>query len=393
LGEENGFCEIRITIVDTGIGISPEQQSRLFQSFQQAENDTSRKFGGTGLGLAISKSIVEMMDGKIWVESDLGKGSTFSFTVKLRLSEKKEQRLEQKKIDWKSIRVLVVDGGKHILYDCKGILEKLGAHCDIAENSADALRLPEQSGGYNLYFVDWEIPGMDGIQLTEELKKIHRHLKMSGNLTIPRNPRIPGHHEMPGQSNSFFVLVSPAESGTIAERAKIAGVDRLLQKPIFPSVIVDIVGEYLGNSELLKEETAITIDGIFKGCCILIAEDVEINREIMSALLEPTLLEIDFAENGNEALRKFSESPEKYEMIFMDIQMPEMDGYEATRLIRLLDVPKAKEIPIIAMTANVFKEDIEKCISAGMNGHLGKPVVMEEVMKVLSHYLRCNHSS
>ena len=233
LGEENGVCEIKITVSDTGIGISPEQQAKLFQSFQQAESSTSRKFGGTGLGLSISKSIVEMMDGKIWVESELGKGSEFSFTVKLKRGETKEQEIPPQK-----------------------------------EESADA-------------------------------------------------------------------------GGEVS----------------------------------------------FEGRRILLAEDVEINREIVLALLEPTKLSVDCAVNGIEAVDMFTAAPERYDLIFMDLQMPEMDGLTATVKIRAAELEKAKSIPIIAMTANVFREDIEKCLEAGMNGHIGKPLDFDEVLKVLRTYL------
>jgi len=235
-GEKDGLCAIEITVKDNGIGISREQQENLFSSFQQAESSTARRFGGTGLGLAISKSIVEMMGGKIRVESEEGKGAAFIFTIQARRSA------------------------------------------------------PPGSG------------------------------------------------------------TNPAED--------------------------------LGG----KEEEP-DIDGIFAGKRVLLAEDVEINREIVMALLEPTRLEIDCAENGAEAVRKFSEAPDRYDLIFMDIQMPEMDGYEATRRIRALDTPKAKSVPIIAMTANVFREDVEKCIKAGMDSHVGKPLDFEEVMEKLNSYL------
>ncbi|MCL2010330.1 MAG: ATP-binding protein [Synergistaceae bacterium] len=231
LGEEDGVCAIRITVTDTGIGISPEQQSLLFQPFQQAENDTTRKFGGTGLGLSISKRIAEMMGGEIRVESILGKGSAFAITVRMMRGEGREQE--------------------------------------------------------------------------------------------------PRHSEDAPPDNV----------------------------------------------------------NIFAGHSILLAEDVEINREIVLALLESTALNVDCAENGAEAVRMFSRTPEKYEIIFMDMQMPEMDGCEATRRIRELDVPGAKTIPIIAMTANVFREDVEMCLEAGMNGHIGKPLNFDEVLRQLRLYL------
>jgi len=237
MGEEKDVCTVQVSVTDTGIGISKEQQMRLFSSFQQAESGITRKYGGTGLGLAISKSIVEMMGGRIWVQSEPEKGSTFSFTIQARRGTAKE----------------------------------------ITNDD------PETEG--------------------QTAKDVHE----------------------------------------------------------------DIM--------------------VFSGCRILLAEDVEINREIIITLLEPTQLEIDCAENGIQAVRMFSEAPQKYDMIFMDIQMPEMDGYEATRRIRALDVPAAKTIPIIAMSANVFREDIEKCLEAGMNDHIGKPLDFMAVMEKLHIYL------
>ena len=227
LGEEKDMCTIKVCVADSGIGISPDQQAKLFAPFQQAESSTSRKFGGTGLGLAISKSIVEMMDGRIWVESELGTGTVFAFTIQMKRGE------------------------------------------------------------------------------DEEETKI-----TNGNVTDQ-----------------------------------------------------------------------------FKGHRILLAEDMEINCEVLLALLEPTQLAIDCAENGKKALEMFMKGHDKYELIFMDIQMPEMDGLEATRQIRALDIPNAQTIPIVAMTANVFKEDIIKCFDAGMNGHLGKPLNFNDILKTLQAYL------
>jgi signal transduction histidine kinase/DNA-binding response OmpR family regulator len=358
LGEENGVCKIKITVTDNGIGISPEQQEKLFQSFQQAESSTTRKFGGTGLGLAISKNIVEMMDGEIWVESELGKGSAFSFTFCMRRGEMKEQKAQ--KIDWKSIRILAVDDDMYILQDFKGIVEKFGASCDIAENAAEALKLLEQNGGYNLFFVDWRMPDMSGVELAKKIKESARD-----------------------KSHSFVVMISAAESSVVAEKAKGAGISKIMMKPLFPSTVAEVIGEYFGSEEPEANDEKESIDNVFEGRHILLAEDVDINREIVQVLLEPTGLEIDCAKNGREAVNMFKEAPDRYNMIFMDLQMPEMDGYEATKAIRALDIPWAKDIPIIAMTANVFKEDVERCLAAGMNGHVGKPIDFDEVLQKL----------
>ena len=364
IGEIDGIYEIKISVTDTGIGISSEQQAKLFQSFQQAESSTSRRFGGTGLGLAISKNIVEMMGGDIWVESEVGKGASFIFTFKVKRGEK-ENNVSDREIDWNKIRVLAVDDDKYILQDLKGILEKFGAYCDIADNGVDALKLLESNSVYNIFFVDWKMPGMDGIELTRELK----------NRTTKTN-------------NSFVIMISAADYNIVYSEGKKTGVDKFLQKPLFPSSIAEIIGEYFGSAKLQIEDADTNIDGIFEGRCILLAEDVEINCEIILALLEPTLLQIDCAVNGKEAVRMFSAAPNKYGMIFMDIQMPEMDGYEATRQIRALGTLDAKSIPIVAMTANVFKEDIDNCLAAGMNSHVAKPVNMCEVVDSLRKYLK-----
>jgi CheY-like chemotaxis protein len=182
-------------------------------------------------------------------------------------------------------------------------------------------------------------------------------------------------------------MVSAAEWSTVAEKAKEAGVDKFLSKPLFPSTIVEIINECFGVDKRQAEEAQTAdIAGTFAGRRLLLVEDVEINREIVQTLLESTMLEIDCAVNGLEAVRMFTEAPLKYDLIFMDIMMPEMDGYEATRRIRALDIPYAKTVPIIAMTANVFREDVEKCHDAGMNSHVGKPIDFNEVLGKLRSY-------
>jgi len=182
-------------------------------------------------------------------------------------------------------------------------------------------------------------------------------------------------------------MISAAEWSAIADDAKSAGVNKFLSKPLFPSTITDTITEAIGIQHIQKKETN-DYSGIFKGYKILLAEDVEINREIIEVLVKPSLLEIDCAENGAIAAAIFEQSPDKYDLILMDVQMPEMDGYEATEKIRALDFAKAKTIPIIAMTANVFREDIEKCLKAGMNDHIGKPIDINEFFVILQKYLK-----
>jgi len=363
LGEEKDLYTIQISVTDNGIGISGEQQKRLFNSFQQAESSTTRKYGGTGLGLAISKSIVEMMSGKIWVESEPEKGSTFTFTIKAKRGASKEKTgLLSPDVNWSNIRIMAIDDDPDILAYFRDITHGFGISCDTAISGEEALRLVEKNGAYHIYFVDWKMPVMNGIELTRELKS-------------------------QAANNSVVIMISAAEWNMIADEAKKAKVDKFLSKPLFPSTIVDVINECIGVGGQKQKETQIDINGIFSGCRILLVEDMEINREVVLALLEPTQLEIECAENGLIAVRKFSESPGRYGLIFMDIQMPEMDGYEATRRIRALKIPEAISVPIIAMTANVFREDIEKCLKAGMDGHVGKPIDFDEVMEKLRLYL------
>jgi CheY-like chemotaxis protein len=346
------------------------------------------------------------MGGTIWIDSEPGKGSTFTFTVQARRGAEKEPDSLSLSVDWNSIRILAVDDTPDVLMYFNEIMRGFGLSCDTANSGEEAIRLVERNGAYHIYFVDWKMPGMDGIQLVRELKV--------------RSP-----------VNTIVIMISAFEWTVIAEEAKKAGVDKFLSKPLFQSSIVDVINECLGLGRKQIEETA-NIDKLFAGQHILLAEDVEINREVVLALLEPTQAEIDCAENGREAVRMFSEAPDKYDIIFMDVQMPEMDGYEATRCIRSIEAERAqkandtsffiqkeqeflketngtsfsvqkqqeflketpklllerpKGVPIIAMTANVFREDIEKCLEAGMDDHIGKPLDFKDLIKKLRFYL------
>jgi len=365
LGEENGVCTIKISIKDTGIGITEEQQKELFKSFHQVEAGTSRKFGGTGLGLAISKNIVEMMGGDIWVKSESGKGSAFIFTIQVKRGDTEKNTFSSRDVNWNNIRILVIDNDPHILKDFKGIVNELGTTCDIAKNIEEATRLITEYGGYDICFIDRDMQNTYSNELTKEMRKSTRD-----------------------QGKYVAVMVSAGVTSTIIEEVEDADADTIMSKPLFPSNIVNIINEYLGMDAIQKPDVSdVDMADLFKGRCILLAEDIEINREIVISLLESTSIMIDCAETGKEAVRMFSEAPEKYDAIVTDIQMPEMDGYEATMCIRALDIERSKTIPIIAMTANVFKEDVEKCLAAGMNDHIGKPVNAVELINTLKLYL------
>jgi len=362
LWEENDICKLQISVTDTGIGINDEQKARLFKSFEQAEAATSRKYGGTGLGLAISKRIVELMGGKVWVESAVGKGSKFAFTALFKRGTEERLPLLAEGIDWNNIRIFAVDDEPEVREFFMNTAANLGIVCHVAASGEEASELLALEDNYDIYFLDWNLPGMNGIELARRMREKTR-------------------------KKSVVILFSSVDWSHIEADAKHAGIDKFLPKPLYQSSIVDVINECLGFENFSKQIKKSTDFDDFSGSAILLVEDVEINREIVMELLEPTKLNIECAENGAVAVEMFKAAPDKYDMIFMDVQMPEMDGYEATRRIRAMKVPEAGQIPIVAMTANVFREDIEKCLSAGMDGHIGKPLVLEEIIITLRKYI------
>ncbi|MDR1691855.1 MAG: response regulator, partial [Oscillospiraceae bacterium] len=364
LDQTGETCTLRMEVTDEGIGINPEQQAKLFQNFVQAESSTTRRYGGTGLGLSISKGIVELMGGTIWVNSAPGQGSTFGFTVKVSIGDDTKYGLSLSGIGWENVRILTVDDDRDIREYFHEIINRLGTDCEVAADAGEALKLVEDNGDYNIYFIDLRMPGVDGIALT---KKIRAREK---------------------DRHSIVIMISSADLSGVEEEAREAGVDKFLLKPIFPSAIADVINECIGNARERLDEIPADIRGLFEGQRILFAEDVPINFEIVQTLLEPTKVSLECAVNGYEAVMMFKKDPDRYDMIFMDVQMPVMDGYDATRSIRSSGLLCAREIPIIAMTANVFKEDVERCLEAGMNAHLGKPLSMAALLKTMMRYLK-----
>ena len=367
--KENDYSILRFTISDTGIGITEEQIDKLFVSFEQADGSISRRFGGTGLGLAISKSIIEKMNGRIWVESETNKGSVFTFEIKLERSPRQSETVIFDGITPSDLKLLIVDGDKDIRRHFLDVVGNFGTNADEAESGTRAIHLVktarEAQKPYDVVFLDYNLPDMDGIETANKLGEMI-------------------------DKNTVIVMTSFLEWNKIEKLADGVGVHRFISKPLFPSSILDAINEIVGNTiKNLKIETVMEEKAPdFSDATLLLAEDVEINREIFIALLEDTNINIDVAENGRIAVNKFKENPDRYNIIIMDVQMPEMDGCEATRMIRALDIPKAKQIPIIAMTANAFKEDVAMCISCGMNDHLAKPIDVEAVTRKLIFYLR-----
>ena len=364
VGEKDGLFTVQVEVRDSGIGISDEQKSRLFQSFAQADGSISRKFGGTGLGLAISRRIIEMMGGRIWVESEPDKGASFIFTIQVKESDEKVPDESVRTYSGKHIKVLAVDDAEEVLEFFLHAAHTLGVECHVASSAVEAEALLDQAGDepYDIAFVDWLMPGVMGTEFT-------RHVK--GAIAAP-----------------VVVMISSTDWNDIQDEANNAGVDKFLPKPLFVSTLGSCLEDFFGqNADSRKARPSLTEGHNFAGKEILLAEDVAINREIVLALLEPTGVSITCAEDGNVAYAVFSASPNRFDMIFMDVQMPNKDGIEVTREIRAMDDPWARDIPIVAMTANVFREDIERCMDAGMNDHVGKPLQMEAVLDMLQTYL------
>jgi len=366
LEETGDDITLKIEVTDTGIGISEEQRQRLFTSFNQADAEISQKYGGTGLGLTIAKRIVELMGGEIWIESELGKGSKFIFTLLTKKVEERSSRELYGRINLRGLRILMVDDSEESREYFTHTMESLKLRSDIASNGFQAIKLIRESVSdpYDIFFIDWQMPDMDGIELTRKIKE----LGIDGSV----------------------IMVSAHDCSEVRPEALAAGVCQIIEKPLLPSLITNAINTCLGAELYDVADLHINTSdyiGIYSKYTILVAEDIEINREIISAVLEKTGIHIDYAENGRVATAMFCANSGKYSLILMDINMPEMDGYEATRQIRSLGTMEAKGIPIVAMTANVFKEDIDKCLSAGMDDHTGKPIDAEELFGKLSRYL------
>ncbi|MDL2292381.1 response regulator [Acholeplasma sp. OttesenSCG-928-E16] len=357
LAEKDGLYTIRVSVSDTGIGISKETKSKLFQNFVQAESGTSRKYGGTGLGLSISKRIVELAKGTIGVESEVGHGSVFyfDFTCEGKTLEKEVYSLENT-----NLNILVIDKDKAVHNFFMDFSSIYKIDCDISCSEDEGIKLL-QTNKYSIVFVSQSISNDKGIRLIKSINELDKKTNV--------------------------IYLSTLDINSIEEHNKDIIIYKVLPKPLFQTTILNMINDILGKAYFEEKIVLNSDEGIFKDYTILLAEDVEINREVFTAILESTGIKIDSVENGLLAVESFKENPNKYDLIMMDVQMPEMDGLTATKVIRNLDTEKAKTIPIIAMTANVFKEDVEKSLSAGMNDHLGKPIDYELLVQKLRKYL------
>ena len=347
-------------VTDTGCGIAPDNYDKIFRAFEQENAGISQTYGGTGLGLSISKRFVEMMDGKINVASTLGEGSTFSVLLPFGKVEEHERN------EWSfpDLYVLIADDDPDSLAHARFLLQKMGVKTDVTDNGYEAAAKTEQAQSrgtpYDLCLIDWKMPFIDGI---ETIKRIR---------------------EDAVSSKPAAVLMTAYDTSEIQKEAKICGAVSVITKPLFESALGALLNDISGEKKELSSEEE-KAEGDFRGRRFLIAEDNELNMEIAVELLSAAGAEMETARDGAEAVDKFAVSlPGYYDLILMDVQMPEMDGYEATKAIRSLDREDAGRIPILAMTANAFSEDVEKSINCGMNGHISKPIDLKEVFEKIT---------
>ena len=354
---------IKFCIKDTGIGMDKEFIPKIFDAFTQEDSSRNNKYGSTGLGMAITKNIVELMNGSISVESEKGVGT--EFTVIITLNNSNRQGAATYVINPKDMRILVVDDEEIAAEHARIVLDEAGIKADTCYDGQTAMNMLEVQHAkhepYNLVLLDWKMPEMDGVELAREIRKRY-------------------------DRETTVIILTSFNWDEIMEEAVHSGVDSFLAKPLFASNVLDEFERIArkNNMSLYKEKKRADL----KGRHILMAEDVFINAEIMKQIILSKEAEIDHAENGKIVLNMFEESTVGYyDAILMDVRMPEMDGLEATAAIRSLDRLDAKTIPIIALTANAFDEDVQRSLQVGMDAHLSKPVDPEHLYQTLEELI------
>ena len=357
---------LRFMIKDTGIGMSKDFLPHIFDAFAQEDSSTTNKYGSSGLGLAITKNIVELMNGNIQVESEKGKGTTFTVTVTLMNSKLSKTEDEDIKINPQEMSVLIVDDDEIAGQHAKLVLEKIGIASDFVNSGKEAIEMVKLRQArrlpYNLILVDWKMPEMDGVETARQIRAI------VGN-------------------ESTIIILTAYRWDDILDEALAAGIDSFIAKPLFASAFMEELQSAVKKKRSMSKNNVQKAD--LKGRRILLAEDVEINAEIMVMVLETREMEVDLAKNGKIAVEMFESHPEGYyDAILMDMRMPEMDGLTATRAIRAMDRADSKVIPIIALTANAFDEDVQRSMQAGLNAHLSKPVEPEALYETLESLIK-----
>jgi signal transduction histidine kinase/DNA-binding response OmpR family regulator/HPt (histidine-containing phosphotransfer) domain-containing protein len=392
--KDDARVALKFSVEDTGIGMTAEQAARLFQPFMQADSSTTRKYGGTGLGLTISKRLAEMMGGEIWVESEPGRGSTFSFTATFGLGKEKAKKRFKPSTDLRGMKVLVVDDNATSREIFREMLESFSFEVTLAASGQAGLtelKKASESQPFELVVMDWKMPGMDGIEASRRIKN-HKGLR-----------KIPA-----------IIMVTAYGREEVVQQAEVAGLEGFLLKPVSPSMLFDAIMQAFGKAPpetsrvvQRKEQEARVLENI-QGARVLLVEDNEINQQVAKEILEGAGLHVILANNGREAVNAVQE--DHYDVVLMDVQMPVMDGYTATRKIRELHLkaqssklkktepkdrkegparsPQSSELPIIAMTAHAMAGDEQKSLEAGMNDHVTKPIDPDQLFATLQKWIK-----
>ena len=355
------YVRTHILVKDTGIGMTPEFKAKIFESFVREDSARVRRTEGSGLGMAITKYIVDTMGGTIEVESELGKGSEFHVTLDLERAETPEEEMILP--EW---NLLVVDDDQQLCESTAASLKSIGVKADWTLNAEGALEMLDRRAKardhYHIILLDWKLPDMDGISAAKEIRR------RFGDETP-------------------IMLISAYDWSEIESEAKQAGITGFISKPLFRSTLFYGLKPFINDASAAAEQLHEEKYADFTGRHILLAEDNDLNWEIANELLSDLGMELDWAENGRICVDKFEASPVGfYDAVLMDLRMPVMTGYEATEAIRNMDRPD-KDIPIIAMTADAFSEDIKKCLDAGMNAHVAKPIDIREVSRLLEKFI------
>ena len=361
-GTSAGKGQYEIRVKDTGIGMSKEFAERIFEPFERERTSTVSRIQGTGLGMAITKNIIDMMGGTIEVHTQQGKGTEFVIRITLRLQS--EHRVAQTIAELVGLKALVVDDDYNTCDSITKMLTQVGMRSEWTLYGKEAvLRAKnscERDDAFHAFIIDWRLPDMNGIEVTRQIRRL-------------------------GDDTPIIILTA-YDWSDIEEEARSAGVTAFCSKPLFLSDLRETLMAAIGHQEAESSDilpyTNDTLE--FRNRRLLLVEDNELNREIALEILGEYGFYIDTAENGAIAVEKIAASrPGEYDLVLMDIQMPVMDGYEATRSIRMLENPVLAEMPILAMTANAFDEDRKAALAAGMNGFLTKPIQIEELIQTL----------
>ena len=359
---------LRFIFSDTGIGMSAEYLPKIFDTFSQEDSSSTNRYGSTGLGMPITKNLVELMNGRIEVESVKGEGTTFTVTVTLTHSDRTKVRTDADAQDGKlrteEIAVLVIDDDPVACEHAKLILGHMGIHCDSAASGMEGLEMVKvrqaRREPYNLLLIDWKMPEMDGLETTRRIRSL-------------------------AGDDTMIIILTSYDWDEIAEEAAEAGVDRFAAKPLSAETILDEFRDAFRKKNAAAAHREVRLEGRR----VLLAEDVPVNAQIMMMVLSMQEMQADHAENGREAVDMFASHEEDYyDAILMDMRMPVMDGLEAAKAIRAMDRPDAGTIPIIALTANAFDEDVQRSMQAGLNAHLSKPVEPEVLFETLKSLVR-----